>query len=119
MKKYNRIWMIIMSMLLLFCQPLTVSATEPSAEQESETEEDEGDLQDEEESGSPEADGQEGEDADEDEVEADPEEYAELEAVINEAKESQRQGAYRNDRADRRVRAGGGVEHLVSRFPYL
>ena len=82
MKKYNRIWMIIMSMLLLFCQPLTVSATEPSAEQESETEEDEGDLQDEEESGSPEADGQEGEDADEDEVEADPEEYAELEAVI-------------------------------------
>ena len=47
MKKYNRIWMIIMSMLLLFCQPLTVSATEPSAEQESETEEDEGDLQDE------------------------------------------------------------------------
>ena len=88
MKKYNRIWMIIMSMLLLFCQPLTVSATEPSAEQESETEEDEGDLQDEEESGSPEADGQEGEDADEDEVEEDPEEYAELEAVINEAKES-------------------------------
>ena len=60
MKKYNRIWMIIMSMLLLFCQPLTVSATEPSAEQESETEEDEGDLQDEEESGSPEADGHAG-----------------------------------------------------------
>ena len=72
MKKYNRIWMIIMSMLLLFFQPITVSATEPFAEQESETEENEGDLQDEEESGSPEADGQEGEDADEDEVEEDP-----------------------------------------------
>ena len=87
MKKYKRIWILIMSIILLFCQPISVLASEPSVEQENEPGEDGNDTQTEDES-----DGEEEpadtETSDETEDDEDMEADAELEAFISEAKES-------------------------------